>query len=620
MSTSTRTRARKAAPPPPPPRDLTLDVAPFAPQTPVLGLGALQSVPLDLIDPDPKNARQIPASPAEEAALRASIAQQGVIEPPTIRVHPDDPARFMVMFGHRRVAAAKALDLGTIRCILHIGEDFTDAQVEAVQTAENVVRAAMHPVDVWKAAAHLVGTGMAEHEAFAALGVSKRQGALLRRLGQIDGEILDAIATVPPSQMDDLDRYLHTISTSPVEDQRKAWKKLAKGNGSASGKIADLARALARPTVSFAEAIFPMETSKLAWIEDLFAEPDNPERFTTTDFKGFVKEQEIALSAAVKAEADAGYPIRMVAWDDKRTQPLIPAGYVESYMSADKPAPKGGTDLIVAAVAPDGLRAGRVVRERVHKIAAKPAKAKGAKGNVAPEPKPPLTQKGMNLVADEKQQAIRTALDQIHTPEQMLAALLVAIGGGNVTVQGQPVGVDLPFNGYHGNRLTDLSLAVATMGPNAFGLDYHNTVMDAARKAIARIVIAPAPKRFQSSGPAADWLGHIIGAEAWRPRLDTTAILETASGDTLRHACKLAGKASGKRADMVKALAGALPGWLPVDPLFPAPALAEVEAMSAAHAGRRLPRVGEPEPEGDPEGEAEGNGVFGGEQDGEDGE
>jgi ParB family chromosome partitioning protein len=578
MSTTTRSRSKKAAPPAPP-KPVT-EVEAMELRTAALDLGNLTSINLDLIDPDPENVRATAAEPEADAALRASIAQLGILEPPTVRPSKIDPGRFMVLMGHRRVAAAKALDLGSIRAIFVTGADAD--RIEAIQAAENMVRAAMHPVDVWRAVAHMTTTGTSERDAFQALGVGGRRGSLLQRLGLITGEALNIIARIPAARVEDMARPLHVISTAPHEEQLAALKKLKSRHGDPMTAINDLASALNRTVISADVAIFPLDGSKLVWIEDLFAEPTKLSRFTTTDIKGFLKEQSDALKAAVEAEAKAGHPIRLVSWDTKNGQPTIPSDLFGTYQNADRPAPKGGRDVILAAVAATGWQTGKVVRLRctpkAKEKAEKTTRSKAANGEPA-APRPPLTHKGMNMLADAQQQAIRDALARVSDPTDMLAALVVALGSQNITVHGAPAGVDLPHTGWGKSRCYDLALEVAAAGPNATGEDRRQHVMIAAREAIARLIIVQAPKRFQHSGAPARWLGHMVRARPHMPPLDTEAMLQQASGEALREALKAAGAgvAGGakKRADIIAALRDKAPAWMPVPDLFGPPSDAE---------------------------------------------
>src|SRR5215218_7008160 len=65
-------------------------------------------VDLALLDPNPWQPRVI----FEEGMLRRladSIEGSGVLQPPTVRRHPDAPGRYQIVYGERRVRACRLL-------------------------------------------------------------------------------------------------------------------------------------------------------------------------------------------------------------------------------------------------------------------------------------------------------------------------------------------------------------------------------------------------------------------------------------------------------------------------------------------------------------------------------
>lgn len=69
-------------------------------------------------------------------ALRRSIAESGQESPILARPHPDEPGRFQVAFGHRRVRACRALGI-KVRAVVRA---LSDAELVVAQGAENAAR------------------------------------------------------------------------------------------------------------------------------------------------------------------------------------------------------------------------------------------------------------------------------------------------------------------------------------------------------------------------------------------------------------------------------------------------------------------------------------------------
>jgi ParB family transcriptional regulator, chromosome partitioning protein len=64
----------------------------------------------DLVDPSFVRDR-VDEEEADFAVFRQGISERGQLQPILVRPHPDRPGRFMIVFGHRRVRAARELGL-----------------------------------------------------------------------------------------------------------------------------------------------------------------------------------------------------------------------------------------------------------------------------------------------------------------------------------------------------------------------------------------------------------------------------------------------------------------------------------------------------------------------------
>ena len=103
--------------------------------------GAPLQVALTLIDFDPLQPRRT-LDDATIRELAQSIATHGVLEPVSLRTHPDQPGRFIVNRGERRVRAATR---GGLACIPAFIDERADPYAQA---AENLHRDAMSPFDL----------------------------------------------------------------------------------------------------------------------------------------------------------------------------------------------------------------------------------------------------------------------------------------------------------------------------------------------------------------------------------------------------------------------------------------------------------------------------------------
>lgn len=76
-----------------------------------------------LIDPSPIRDRLDDPASDENESLRASIAESGQRVPALLRPSPSAPGRYLTVFGHRRIAAAKALGRPLKAVVMDIGEE-----------------------------------------------------------------------------------------------------------------------------------------------------------------------------------------------------------------------------------------------------------------------------------------------------------------------------------------------------------------------------------------------------------------------------------------------------------------------------------------------------------------
>lgn len=155
MTTPTKTPAKKTAPKKaaakkPAAKKRTAVPRPAATSSSTTALDALTAaapaavveIPLDLIDPHPANPR---TDLGDLTELVDSIKSHGVRQNLVLVPHPDEPARYRAVIGHRRRAAAALAGLATVPAVIDTTLD-ERAQLE-LMLLENVQRTDLTPVE-----------------------------------------------------------------------------------------------------------------------------------------------------------------------------------------------------------------------------------------------------------------------------------------------------------------------------------------------------------------------------------------------------------------------------------------------------------------------------------------
>ena len=131
----------------------------------------MASVALALLDANPWQPRKV-IHEEELGALAASIREQGLLQPVVVQARDD--GRYIIVAGHRRVAAFRLLaeeggaKWGSIPALMRSGLD--DAQLASLAYTENVARSALTPVEEGRALQAMVDNGLAQtNEDLAAL-------------------------------------------------------------------------------------------------------------------------------------------------------------------------------------------------------------------------------------------------------------------------------------------------------------------------------------------------------------------------------------------------------------------------------------------------------------------
>jgi ParB family chromosome partitioning protein len=346
-----------------------------------------------------------------DAALKATINVVGILQ-------PDDA--LTLVYGSRRVRLAIELGLPEINILVKDPDD-RDSMRSVV---ENVARAPMATVDLWRAIESLASENWTEEAIADALAVPLRRIRKLRFLANVHPAILDQIgAGNMPNE-----RELRTIASAPREDQAAAWKKLKpkKGEGAVWWRVS---QALEKTRFFAKDAKFSEDVRAafaIVWQEDLFAEGDEDNRFTVDGE---------AFASAQRAWLDAHMPKNGVFLEaDEYGNAKLPPKAQRSWTKVKK------GDQIGFAIHPrDGT---------IHELVFRIPEAETQKGKTpltdrdideAPSPKktrPEITSKGTDIIGALRTEALVKGLEANPIDDTSLIGLLIlALNARNVSIQ-----------------------------------------------------------------------------------------------------------------------------------------------------------------------------------------
>lgn len=560
-----------------------------------------------------ENVRTVPPPPEADQGLTLSIRHSGVLQPILVRPRPNrgigspgevapipvnGNGEFEIVLGSRRVRCARDAGLTEIPAEVR---DMTDAEARAAQAAENIQRAAMHPVDQWLAVKHLVETdGLTIAQAGGALGLDDRTIRRTELLGRLNPTVLELCKIEMPTRAE-----LSTIARATPKAQIAAVKqhgRITQAHGQDQVYWPGIAQACRVDRISRTLALFDADSSGLAWDEDLFAQPGSPEQFTTSDVAGFMERQRTALNQRVAALTAAKKRVRVIP-TDKNGFASVPKWFERTYLPSlepgadpfDLPTKLGRHEWVLFVIGDDGgikrltaidLQSAKAEEKQKADKAKQKAKGKTAKESTnndqandegkgtAAEPVEDdapaalekdtpsgLTKEGLKLLAAAKTAALHEALlKQDRDPHDLLLMFIFAMRADNVQIRG--AGGYRPFD--------DLIASLLLPGGAIPDLD-DREIRNAAAQALSRILsIGDA---YSASGHAAEWIGRLIDAKGYLGRFDSLPFLEQCKGPALRAAAESGQvKWSGTAADMRKRLAGNAPDWRPEAAVYGAPA------------------------------------------------
>jgi len=365
---------------------------------------------------NPGNPRRIQPGEMSDAALAASIKTVGILQPPVVT---ETNGELTIAYGARRVRIAIAVGLPEIDVLVKDPDDHDNMRT----VSENVVRAPMATVDLWRAIESLASENWTEDAIAAALAIPVRQIRKLRLLAAVHPAILDQIGAgdMPNEQQ------LRTIASAPREDQAAVWRKFKPKKGEPvvwwqMTQALQKTRFFARDA-KFGEA--EREAFRIVWQEDLFAEGDQDNRFTT-DGEAFLNAQ--------RAWLDANLPKNGVQLDaDEYGRFKLPPKARQTWAK-----PKKGDKIGFAIDPRDGTISEVVFRMPEPDIAKGGKRTPAGDEDAAPAPKrtrPEITQKGTEIIGALRTEALIKSLEVNACDDITLIGLLVlALGARNVSI------------------------------------------------------------------------------------------------------------------------------------------------------------------------------------------
>jgi len=498
-------------------------------------MAELRSVDPRTLHLNPNNPRRTPVPPAMDEQLVASIRAVGIIQPPSVTLRDDG---LTVVVGNRRVKAAIMADLPVIDVMVCDADEAADA-MRAV--AENLIRASMSSVDIWRAIERLEAQHWNEQAIADALALPVRTVRRLKLLAHLPPAMLDVMALGSMPNED----QLRTIAAALPEEQAQVWKKHKPKKGQTEVAWYEIARALAKRRMPASAARFGDELAKaygIVWEDDLFAPPGEDSRYTT-NVEGFFGAQQEWLSNNLPERGT------LLTVDDY--------GSAKLPKKAQQVWGKPGKDAVVGHYVDARTGEVQAIAYRMPKVKKAGNPAAGGKGTAGvtgggdeggdspiARTRPDVTQKGVAMIGDLRTEALHQALAGAPIEDDTLFGMLIlAFGGDNVTVDS---GSD--------QRDHDRRAICRTLTEGDVLTGDRDLLRQAARKMLIG-VLSCRDNRSQS-GPLARIAGEAVGASLLLPNMATEEFLQCLSRGALEAAARAEGvnvapRAKDTRARMV---------------------------------------------------------------------
>ena len=236
--------------------------------------------PVDRIRPDPEQPRKV-FGEAEIAALAATMAEQGQLQPILLRRAPNQRGYYVIVAGERRWRAASLNGWPTMLAIEHEGD------TEVATLIENLQRVDLTALEEAKGLERLIQEkGWTQAQAAEVLGKSK---------GEISATL--RILTLPQPVLDE-------VLTSELDITRNALVELARVESTAvRDELIDMART-GGLTVKYIRAVRKAQEARNQEAKD--NEPAGPTERPDSSVRQFSFEKLGQLTSRLKAYREAG--------------------------------------------------------------------------------------------------------------------------------------------------------------------------------------------------------------------------------------------------------------------------------------------------------------------------
>ncbi|MDE7548288.1 ParB/RepB/Spo0J family partition protein [Acetobacter fabarum] len=467
--------------------------------------------PKTLLD-NPQNPRTSAPNVEADRRLAHNIKVVGLLHAPLVRELPD--GQLMIVAGHRRRRACVLAKMREMHVIVTSADEKLDGLAAG---SENIIREAMTQSEQWrfvdKARRDKSHT---DAQIARALMVTP---AYLKRLSLLAGlhePILHAIDMGRGPDFNDL----KVIAAAPVEEQRAAWAEMFEDMVEDDADPAeyrlnaedpedvvpwrDLARFLKQTRYMAVDARFDEAMAKacgVVWTEDLFAEGGKDNRFTE-DGSAYAAAQEQWLADCLP---EGGVKLEMGEYERAAT----PEGYLRlpHWIEAEE------TDVMGYFLNPNTLKIDEIPlrpkEEEEQEVTTSPGSIAPA-SVAAPKERAAISGTGLTMLGLIRTQALHAALDAVVEdvdPWDLVAALLLALGGQNVSVH-------TAENAHYGQR----DAALATLFPEGV-LIRDPALLRQEAVAVLKNVANCTTSQHSGSGVTAQLMGLLFDADAQMPNM-----------------------------------------------------------------------------------------------------
>lgn len=458
---------------------------------------------------NPDNPRKVAAREGYDDALVANIRAVGLIQPPIVREIDGD---LVIRAGDRRRRCSIAAGLDIIP-VLVMDTEAEDAD-SMRSFAENAVRDGYAMVDLYRAMQALAGDGWTEDAIATALNLTPRYVRRLKFCASLLPAILDQMALRDEPR----DEHLRLIAQASRDEQAQAWKKLKPRKGERA-QWSELARALAKRRMWARDAKFGDDLAEaygIVWVEDLFEQGEQDNRYTT-QVDAFLGAQQEWMANHLPKKAT-------VLQTDDCGQPKLPPKALRVWG-------RGGKGTITGHYVREQDGSIETVTYQMPEPPAKTAKAAAASSDVREEEAPevpqtpsraPVTQLGHRMIGDFQTDALHEALSNAEIDDITLLGLFVlAAAGKNVEVRSGDTAV-AP------GHFARTAIADAVM-PDCVLTRDPETVRVTARRMLRYMLTLRQTNWNADSGLVAKVAAEAIAADRYLPTMATDEFLSCLS-------------------------------------------------------------------------------------------